>query len=255
MNLILKNNNQFKRTVTTVIFLCVFILFSQAQSSQRLSVPEDVSSWITSSFAKGKVPPLSFVYDGKASSSFIKKWKYSIRKETSDEPQVVKYCVTYLDPVSGLKLDCHVTGFRDFNAVEWVLNFTNTSGKNSATIEQVKVVDFTAFSKTNGDFTLYHAKGSDAKRSDFQPLATILKTDKPIYMQPNGGRSSDDTGFPFFTIESPDHTGIVVAIGWSGNWFSDIEQSNTKAVSLKAGMPNMKLFLYPGETINLFFQK
>jgi alpha-galactosidase len=68
-------------------------------------------------------------------------------------------------------------------------------------------------------------------------------------MQPNGGRSSDDTGFPFFTIESPDHTGIVAAIGWSGNWFSDIEQTNSKAVNLKAGMASMQLFLYPGETI------
>ncbi len=240
---------QLLTVYTTVLFLCVVVFSSRAQSSQRLAVSEDVSGWITSSFAKGKIPPLSFVYDGKASSSFIKKWKYSMQKETSDEPQVIKYCVSYLDPVSGLKLDCHITGFLDFNAVEWVLNFTNTSGKNSATIEQLNVVDFTALSKNEGAFTLYHAKGSDAKRSDFQPLATVLTTKAPIHMQPNGGRSSDDSGFPFFTIESPDHTGIVAAIGWSGNWFSDIEQINSKAINLKAGMANMKLFLYPGETI------
>ncbi len=237
------------RILITSIILCVFVLFLQAQSSQRLSVPQDVSKWITTSFAKGKIPPLSFVYNGKASSSFIKKWNYSLQKEPSDDPQVVKYRVSYLDPASGLKLDCHVKGFKDFNAVEWVLNFTNTSGKNSSTIEQVKVVDFTALSKADGVFTLYHARGSDAKRSDFQPLSTVLKTGETIHMQPNGGRSSDDTGFPFFTIESPDHTGIVAAIGWSGNWFSDIEQTNSKAINLKAGMANMKLFLYPGETI------
>ncbi len=240
---------QLLTVYTTVLFLCVVVFSSRAQSSQRLAVSEDVSGWITFSFAKGKIPPLSFVYDGKASSSFIKKWKYSMQKETSDEPQVIKYCVSYLDPVSGLKLDCHITGFLDFNAVEWVLNFTNTSGRNSATIKQVKVVDFTALSKNEGVFTLYHAKGSDAKRSDFQPLATVLTTKAPIHMQPNGGRSSDDSGFPFFTIESPDHTGIVAAIGWSGNWFSDIEQTNSKAINLKAGMANMKLFLYPGEMI------
>jgi alpha-galactosidase len=249
MNLIFKNNFQFKRTFTTVLFLCVFVFFLRAQSSQRLAVPEDVSRWITSSFAKGKIPPLSFVYDGETSPSFIKKWKYSIQKETSDEPQVVKYCVTYLDPKGGLKLDCHITGFLDFHAVEWVLNFTNTSGKNSSVIEQLNVVDYTVLSRSEGAFTLYHAKGSDAKRSDFRPLATVLTTKDPIHMQPNGGRSSDDTGFPFFTIESPDHTGIVASIGWSGDWFSDIEQTNSKAINLKAGMANMKLFLYPGETI------
>ena len=244
-----KKRSQLIKYLCISISLFLFIYSVHAQSSQRLSVPEDVSKWSTTSFAKGKIPPFSFVYDGKASSSFIKKWKYSLQKETSDEPEVVKYCVSYTDPMSGLKLDCHITGFQDFNAVEWVLNFTNTSNKNSATIEQVKVVDYTALSKTGGAFTIYHAKGSDAKRSDFQPLETTLKSGESIHMQPNGGRSSDDTGFPFFTIESPDHTGFVAAIGWSGNWFSDIEQTNSKAANLKAGMANMKLFLYPGETI------
>lgn len=241
--------SQFKRILATVFFLSALILFSQAQSSQRLSVPHNVSGWITSSFAKGKIPPFSFLYDRKASSSFIKKWTYSLQKETSEDPRVVKYCASYRDPGSGLKLDCHITGFEDFHAVEWVLNFTNTSGKNSSVIEQLNVVDYTVLSRSEGAFTLYHAKGSDAKRSDFQPLATVLTTKDPIHMQPNGGRSSDDTGFPFFTIESPDHTGIVAAIGWSGDWFSDIEQTNSKAINLKAGMANMKLFLYPGETI------
>ncbi len=241
--------NQLIRTLSTVIILCLFIFLSQAQTTQRLTVPEDVSKWITTAFAKGKTPPLSFVYNGKASASFIKKWKYSIANEVSDDPQVIKYCVSYTDPLNGLRLDCHITGFQDFSAVEWVLNFTNTSGRNSATIEQVNVVDYTALSITGGDFTVYHAKGSDAKRSDFQPLGIKLKSDESIHLQPNGGRSSDDTAFPFFTIESPDNSGIVAAIGWSGNWFSDIEQTSTKAINLNAGMTNMKLFLYPGETI------
>ncbi len=241
--------SQFKRILVTTFFLCVFVLFSQAQTSQLLSVPDDVSRWITSSFAKGKIPPLSFVYDGKASSSFIKKWFHSLQKETSDDPRVVKYCASFRDPVSGLKLDCHITGYEDFHTVEWVMNLTNTSGKNSSVIEQLNVVDYTVLSKSDGAFTLYHAKGSDAKRSDFQPLATTLKPGEIINMQPKGGRSSDDTAFPFFTVESPDHTGIIAAIGWSGNWFADIRQANSKAINLKAGMANLKLFLYPGETI------
>lgn len=249
MNLILKNSNRFKRNLITVIFLCVFALFSQAQSTRLLSVPKDVSKWITSSFAKGKIPPFSFVYKGQNSSSFIKKWRYSLQKETSDNPHVVRYCVSYLDPKSGLKLDCHITGFNDFSAVEWVLNFTNTFRKKSAIIEQVKVVDFTVLSKVEGIFMLYHMKGSDAKCSDFQIVKTHCVLGESIHIQPNGGRSSDDTGFPFFTIKAPDHTGIIAAIGWSGNWFSDVEQTNSKAVNLKAGMVNLKLFLYPGEMI------
>ncbi len=238
-----------KKILATGFFLFVLVIFTHAQSSQYLSVPGDVGKWITSSFAKGKVPPFSFIYDGKASGSFIRKWNYSLSEEDSDDPRVIKYCVSYLDPVSRLKMDCHIKGFKDFNAVEWVINFTNTSDKNSQTLEQVNVVDLTVLSKAGGAFTLYHAKGSDAKRSDFQQISTDLKVGETIHMQPTGGRSSDTNGFPFFNIESPDHTGIVSAIGWTGTWFSDIAQTKTNGINLKAGMATMKLFLYPGETI------
>ncbi|MDD3062395.1 MAG: alpha-galactosidase [Massilibacteroides sp.] len=238
-----------KKIVVINLFFGLLTFYAQAQSNTRLSVPADVSTWITSAFAKGKTPPLSFVYDGKASASFLKNWNYSLQKERSDDSQIVRYTVTYVDPASGLKLDCHIKGFKDFKAVEWVLNFTNISRENSGVIEQVNVVDFTAQSRAEGDFTLYHAKGSDAKRSDFQPLETVLGSGEAIRMQPNGGRSSDDTGFPFFTLESPDHTGMVIGIGWSGNWFADIRQTGRKALNLKTGMVNMKLFLYPQETI------
>ncbi|MCK3684460.1 alpha-galactosidase [Maribellus sp. YY47] len=244
-----KQLRSFTWMITTILYIIMCSFFSQAQNIQRLAVPEDVTQWIKTSFGKGKLPPLSFVYEGKHSADFLKKWKYSWLQEVSEEPNVVKYTVSYLDPESGLRLDCHISGFNDVNTVEWVLNFTNTSGNNSSTLEQVKVIDFTVQPKTTGRFTLYHTNGSDAKRSDFQPLSTVLKTGEPLRFQPAGGRSSDASGFPFFNLETPDHTGIVTAIGWSGNWFFELEQNIDKATTLSAGMANMKLFLQPGETI------
>jgi alpha-galactosidase len=238
-----------KRLHTIIVSLLFTAFLLNAQSSQHMSVPGDLTKWITSSFEKGKTPPFSFVLGGKASSEFIKSWIYSLTKERSDEPQVVRYCVSYLDQASGLRVDCHIKGFEDFNAVEWVLNFVNTSANNSSILENVNAVDFTAISNKGGSFVLLHVKGSNAERSDFEPLTTILKPGERILLQPNGGRSSDDTGFPFFTIESPDNSGIVAAIGWSGDWFSEIKQASTKAVTLKAGMTHLKLFLFPGETI------
>ena len=93
----------------------------QAQVKQRIVVPEDAGRWITTAFAKGKVPPFSFVYGGKPSAEFIRKWKHTMQKEQSDDPQVVKYRISYLDPATGLRADCHATGFREFNTVEWVM--------------------------------------------------------------------------------------------------------------------------------------
>ena len=66
----------------------------QAQVKQRIAVPEDAGRWITTAFAKGKVPPFSFIYGGKPSAEFIRKWKHTMQKEQSDDPQVVKYRIS-----------------------------------------------------------------------------------------------------------------------------------------------------------------
>lgn len=232
-----------------ILYSFANVFFLQAQSTQRVFIDGDISKWINYTFAKGKIPPFSFVYNGKTSSSFIKKWKYEIKKEESDDVNIIKYSASYLDPQTGLKVDCLVKGFKDFNAVEWVLNFTNTSDNNSPTIEQVKVVDFTFQSKSDGDFILHYAKGSNAHRLDFSHVSSTLGLKKAIKMHPTGGRSSDESGFPFFNIELSDHTGVVTAIGWTGNWYADVEKVDAKSVNLDAGMLNLKLFLNPKETI------
>ena len=54
----------------SLVLLTMIPLAASAQSSCTLSdTPTDVSRWIESRFAKGKVPPFSFVYDGKPSIS------------------------------------------------------------------------------------------------------------------------------------------------------------------------------------------
>ena len=63
------------------------------------------------------------------------------RVESSEPGVSPSICTRIQDRRSGLKVECRVKGFADFGAVEWVLNFKNLSDANSATIEQVKVVD------------------------------------------------------------------------------------------------------------------
>ena len=43
----------------------------------------------------------------------------------------------------GLKVECEVKGFTDFNTVEWVLRFTNQGKKNTPEIANIKVSDIT----------------------------------------------------------------------------------------------------------------
>jgi len=238
-----------KNPILQLIFLMLPSIFLNYQETYAQHGKSDISRWVEDNFAKNKIPPFSFVYGGKSSDAFIRSWQYKVEKVTSANPDVKESVYTYTDPNSGLVVKCFVTCFDDFQAVEWVLKFNNASGKNTPLIEKAAVIDHSFTSGSDGSFILHHARGSNADRRDFQPLLTTLNNGENVYMTPAGGRSSDNTAFPFFNIEMPDQKGIMVAVGWTGKWFADISQAGGNRVTLKSGMEKMQLSLYPKEEI------
>jgi alpha-galactosidase len=96
---------------------------------------------------------------------------------------------------------------------------------------------------------LHHSLGSSASRADFMMMSDELPPRKNVYMTPAGGRSSDNTAFPFFNIEMPGGNGVIAAVGWTGKWYADVMKTKENLVELKSGMERMDLFLYPGEEI------
>jgi alpha-galactosidase len=235
-----------------LILLAVIITVGTANCQENLNPAKtdfNVHQWVEKNFAKNTIPPFSFNYGGKNSKTFITRWEYSAETKKSTDPGVEEFVYTYRDKQSGLTVKCFVSCFKDFPAAEWVIKFTNSSSRNSPVIEKVKAIDYSFDSGQKGTFTLYHAKGSNAERTDFQPLTDELQIGKSIYMTPTGGRSSDNTGFPFFNIETPGNRGIMVAIGWSGKWYADVQKKDEKSFLLQSGMEKMKLVLLPGEEI------
>lgn len=75
-----------------IVFISVIIIFvySHITDCQALNgvSPDavDVHKWAKEHFARGKVPPFSFVYGGKSSDSFIKNWTYSAEKKKQQIP-------------------------------------------------------------------------------------------------------------------------------------------------------------------------
>jgi alpha-galactosidase len=242
-----------KRLYIQFLILLAFFIEVRTANCQENSKPvkadTNTHNWVEQHFAKGKVPPFSFMYGGKSSRTFIRSWDHSVEIKKSTDPNVEEFIYTYRDKKSGISVKCFVSCFKDFPAVEWVLKFTNSSDHNSPIIDNAKTIDYSFVSDQKGTFTLYHANGSNAQKTDFQPLLDVLKIGESIYMTPAGGRSSDNTGFPFFNIEIPGQQGIMVAVGWTGKWYADVRQLDDKTVSLKSGMEKMQLKLYPEEEI------
>lgn len=239
---------------TSSNFLLFFLLSSSLSSAvcaEVLAAPTEVQveKWITKNFAKGKTPPFSFVYGGNNSATFITKWRYKAEILPESSTDVVRRRFTYSDPKSGLVVSCDVSGFAAFQAVEWVLNFTNSGKIASPVLEKVLVVNRSFGYEKAGDVILHHSKGGDVKRSDFMPADDTLATGKNLYLTPARGRSSDETALPFFNIETASEQGIVVAIGWTGKWFADVRHPDPKVVELQSGMEKMKLSLNATEEI------
>lgn len=241
-----------RRKIRLITLLLLTGCLSFAFGKSANPIPDNtfaLKQWIDQHFAKGKIPPFSFVYDGIKSDEFIRDWQFRVEKPNTSAPNSEETIFTYSDPISGLAVKCAVTCFTDFSAVEWVLNFSNKSGKNTPLIQKAAVIDYSFMAESEGTFILHHNRGSDAQRNDFQPIDEKMKVGKSIYMTPSGGRSSDNTGFPFFNIETLGQQGIIAAIGWTGKWYADVNQTDDKTVTLKSGMEKMQLSLNPSEEI------
>ena len=240
----------FFRTFFSLVLLALAPVLAGAQVTVRMSDdPVDVARWIETRFGKGQIPPFSFVYGGKHSSALLPRWSYSSTKLESDDPDRIEYLYAYTDRSTGLKVECRVKGYPSFHAVEWVLNFTQTGKKDTPILEDVRVADFRMTYPHSGEVIVHHAEGNHITKNDFAPHSTPLVAGETFAMMPEGGRSSQGQFLPFFNIQTPGGQGVVVAIGWTGTWFADIDKVGDRGFALRSGMKTMRLYLHPDESI------
>ena len=243
----------YRRTIIALTSALLLALGSLPASAQvRLQMQgdkTDIARWIDSRFAKGQLPPFSFILDEKPSEEFLRSWRWSRTAPASTDKNVVLRTFTYTDPRSGLDVVCDVKGYPEFRAVEWVLHFHNTSAKNSGQLTRVKVADFDMVYPAAGALKIHYAEGNKISKADYAPRTAEFRTEQPLHIEPHGGRSSEEA-FPFFNLESEaSQQGVMVAVGWTGTWFADLEKRDPSRLTLAAGMLNTDLYLYPGEQI------
>ncbi|MEM2313812.1 MAG: alpha-galactosidase [Candidatus Bathyarchaeia archaeon] len=209
----------------------------------------EVKTWVMRIFAQNTIPPFSFTYAGKPSSYFIHSWDFaSEQKQIDDERSLCLF--TWGDPQTNLELKCECTLFSDFPAVEWVLrfNFLKGAANKSPLIEDIQTLDLKFISQSSKGFILHRSLGSSAQRNDFAPIHEEIKQNTTLSFAPIGGRSSNTTASPFFNLEATDEGGVIIAIGWSGQW-SSLFTHEGDGVKVQAGMELTRLSLYSGEEI------
>jgi len=200
--------------------------------------------WVDTRLIQASESFFSFSYGGQASEKLLASWKLE-RKTIMPGGGKTEHVSTYTDAATGLRVKCIATEYSEFPAVEWVLYFENTGRDDTPIIENTQPLDVIFNCKI--DPILHYSRGALCSPSDFEPLCRKISSEKEFQLRAGGGRSSSET-LPFFNLELGEE-GVVIAIGWTGEWLARFSRSTDGKLLLQAGMARTRLRLHAGEEI------
>ena len=193
-------------------------------------------------------PFFSFIYEGKPSSELLKTWKMERGSKKLDANRIER-TLKWTDPGTGLVVSCVGVEYTDFPTVEWTLYFKNNGTKDTPILENIQAFDQRfQHGRIFSDYTLHHFAGSMTTRGDYAPMHTQFtqKFDRKIGA---GGGLPMSTDMAYFNLEMPTEQGLIIAVGWPGQWSSQWSATESTGLHVTAGQELTHLKLLPGEEI------
>lgn len=168
---------------------------------------------------------------------------------TVDENGHEKVVAVYTVADEELEFRVEGTLYSDYPAVDYVVYLTNLGEKNSKKIDEFYAVDSTfPMSVSDNAYDIYTNIGSYERLSDFSVDHRKIEVGgEEEKFAPKGGSSSNDA-WPFFRIEGEDE-GVIMAVGWSGQWETKISTFYSAAVKIMARQQTFDAQLLPGECV------
>lgn len=195
--------------------------------------------WLSKVFnARTKSLPISFNYGG--ASVDLKKFIFLNESKGSE----IKISAT--DSSTGLSIACIGKKYNDFPIVEWTFYLKNNSTADTPIIEKINA-SAVRFKAINKEFIVKTNRGDVCTASSYEPIVKNLEYGDRAVFAPVGGRPTSDA-LPFFNI-AWDKEGILMGLGWPGQWEAAFHSDNAGELSLFAGQQVTKLKLHPGEEI------
>jgi alpha-galactosidase len=230
---------------TRVLAFAVLSAASSASSADREAAYN--RQWAETAFSASSSRPLpfSFVYGGRASSTFIGTWPRQITDRVVDAAARIR-TLTITDPATGLQIRAICTIFTDSPGADLTLTFTNTGTADTPVIEQLKAVDVSIVPGPGPAPVLHRLKGSTCADDDWLPFDQPLSPGASYEFGAQNGRSSADS--PFFNLQYGGG-GVITAVGWSGQWRGMVEHQPNGALHIAAEQQNLRTVLHAGESL------
>lgn len=208
-----------------------------------------VKTHLTNAEQGAKTLPFSFVYDGQPSADFLRTWPHKDETAVLDKNRTQRTS-RWTDPKTGLEVRWVATEYADYPAVEWTVYFKNTGKSNTPILENIQGIDTTFHRKAEGEFVLHGIKGDWSSADSYAPYEIKLEPGASLQRSPSeSGKSTDGPdGWPYYNLAYPGG-GVLLAVGWPGQWKSYFDRDQTDGLRVRAGQELTHLSLRPGEEI------
>ena len=192
-------------------------------------------------------PPFSFTYDGKPFCDLS--WRPARASRRMDDCRT-EHMLSYSDNKTGLEVRCVAVEYHDFPAVEWTVYFKNTGTNSTPILEDIQGLDARFDRGADGELVLHGIKGDFCATDSFEPYQRKLAANTVTkFAPPSSGKSTDGPkGWPYFNLQYSGG-GVVIAVGWPGQWSSSFTRDNGTGLRIQAGQELTHLRLRPCEEI------
>ena len=191
--------------------------------------------------------PFSFTCGGRPFAEVGGAWKAQREVKQLDENRA-RYLLTWTDPATGLVARAEAVAYYDFPVVEWTLYLKNTGTADTPLIEDVQALDIRMERGDRGEFLLHHFVGSPCQKNDYEPLETTLPPGSTKKIGGAGGRATS-SDMCYFNVESTCGDGLIIALGWPGQWAAEFTRDDGKILNIRAGQELTHFVLHPGEEV------
>jgi alpha-galactosidase len=194
--------------------------------------------------------PFSFTYGSQSSSEFLTQWRSTQNHRRLNQART-ELTRTWTDDSTGLEVRCVAVEYNDFPVVEWTVYFKNIGSRSTPILDSVLGLDTRFDRTTRSEFVLHGLKGDSCTADSYEPFAIKLAPGQTKQFSPPGhsGKSCDGPdGWPYYNLQMPGG-GVIVAVGWPGQWASSFAREGERRLHITAGQQRTHLFLEPGEEI------
>lgn len=202
-------------------------------------------------------PLFSFKYGDKDFAQILPECTQRTDVQELEDGQAIT--VLYRLP-DGLEVRWNIRTHPGFGAVKWMLTFKNTAQTSSQRITELWDCNATtAFAYTEEPYRpgfnvpasatrVYRTVGSNWERGEFAVHGETLHHPSVVRRYAcTGGRSSQGLA-PYFDVVQGE-SGLLCAIGWSGQWNAEFCEEEGHRLRVKTGIEGVSLRLLRGEEI------